>query len=219
MFGVCLLTSGLVFVSAVSSGFRLGITVIVPLMIYGIISLFVENNIKRLWDKDMLFVYINLLLTAIGKIVTEHVLHFQTREDIMTLVGLDTFWQNMGSIFLGYFKLLGRMKSDTSVVALSFQGIKYLSRFAIAAAILSLFVICLYTHIKRQSKNKGIYVMSCMVIFHLIMYSILYTTYGSAVFEIRYLILPYLIQKSHHIRYYEKLILFLKNCSLGPQKV
>lgn len=192
MTGICVLTEGLVFVSAVSSGFRLGITVIAPLMVYGVISLFTENRIKHLWDKDMIFLYISLAFTIAGKFFTERILHFQTREDIMTLVGLDTFWENLGSIFLGYFKLLGGMKSDTSVVALSTQGIKYLSRFAIAAAVLILFVVCLYEHIKKHSDNKGIYSLSCIVIFHVIMYSVLYTTYGSAVFEIRYLILPYL---------------------------
>lgn len=136
--------------------------------------------------------YINLFLAFIGKYIAEHFFHFQSREDIMVLVGLDTFWKNLGSIFLGYFKLLGGMRGDTSVVALSTQGIKYLSRFAVAAMVLIMFAICLYMHLRKKIKCKGLYAVCSVVVFHVVMYAVLYTSYAQTVFEIRYLILPYL---------------------------
>ena len=192
MKGICVLTGGVSLVSAVSAGYRVGITVIVPLIVCGIIASFVENRIQRLWEKDMVFMYINLFLAFIGKYIAEHFFHFQSREDIMVLVGLDTFWKNLGSIFLGYFKLLGGMRGDTSVVALSTQGIKYLSRFAVAAMVLIMFAICLYMHLRKKIKCKGLYAVCSVVVFHVVMYAVLYTSYAQTVFEIRYLILPYL---------------------------
>lgn len=182
-----------ILISGISSGYHVGITVIVPTLLYGIMSAFRHNSLKQLSKRNMIFVYINLAITLLGKYLAVHVIHYTSRENGISLIGLYDFWGNLGSIFLGYLELLSGMAYESNVLAVSVEGIIYLSGLALAITILALFVLYVKCQKNAQMKNESETggVIISVVIFQIIMYAIISSKYGSFIFEIRYLILPF----------------------------
>lgn len=188
-----LLTCVLVFISAVSSGYHVGITVLAPILVYGIFRVLHDNSLKRFLEKDMLFIYGNLALTLAGKWFAETVIQYTSRENGITLIGLERFWHNFGSIFLGYLKLLAGMKYESNVVALSAEGIGYLVGLFLALIFVILFLCCMRKSVKNAGDHTDMILLGIMVVYHIAMYAVISSSYGDPVFEIRYLILPFLI--------------------------
>lgn len=188
---ISILTCILFFISGTSSGYYLAVTVLVPAFFVGIILMFYENKFNRIYSKEMLFTYINIVLILVGKIISTNVLNFASKDSTEVWIGMDKFWQNLGSIFIGYTSLLQGMPMTSDVIAIEKKGMMY--AFGMGITIITLVAFVLFSKmVFKNIKEKSIFLLPVMILcFNVFMFAILYTTYGSRYFEDRYLIIPY----------------------------
>jgi hypothetical protein len=183
-----IVTEILLFISGVSSGWYLLMTVVAPLLVFYVIKTLAKNSYKELFNRKTLLLMISMVLIAVGKLVATHILEFESKDSNMVLVGLKDFWKNLGSIILGFMELVGSFAHESNVSALTLEGIIYLFGFLI-------FLICLIGTIvmtrgvlKAFERFERYAVLLTIVGFNLLMFTVLYTTYGQEIFETRYLI-------------------------------
>ncbi len=181
-----ILTEFLLFVSGISSGWYLSVTIIMPLLVFYIIKAFVSNDIKKLLNSQTLVLLIGAIVSVGGKMIATKVLNFTSKDGEMILVSLNAFWKNLGSIIVGFLELLGAVPYDSKVLALSLDGIACLLSFL-------LFLVCItgITYVVRKvitnfDKFEKFGMLLCIIGINLLMFVVLYTTYGSERFEIRY---------------------------------
>lgn len=186
-----LLTFVTFFISGTSSGYYLAVTILIPAFMVGVILTLYENKMICLLSREMVFTYINIVLILIGKVISTKILLFASKDSTEVWVGMDKFWQNLGSIFIGYTSLLQGMPIYSDVVVMNKEGLMY--AFGMGITIITLVAFILFSKIVfKNMKAKSLFMLPVMVMcFNVFMFAILYTTYGSIYFEDRYLIIPY----------------------------
>lgn len=187
------LTECLLFVSGVSSGWYLLVTIIVPLLGFYIIKAFVKNDVGEVFNSQTLVLLIGAIVSFSGKIVAVKLLNFTSKDGEMICVSLNVFWKNLGSVLLGFLELLGAVPCDSKTPILSLNGIVCLLAFFI-------FIVCftgiiyVFKKVTTNFDNFEKYgMLLCIVGINLLMFIVLYTTYGSERFEIRYLLPLFLL--------------------------
>lgn len=188
---VYLVTIVLFLVSGISSGYYLGVTILIPAMLCGVIYMFVKNDWKEMISGSMLFTYLNLFCIILGKIIAKDVLNFTSKDSNECWVSLENFWENITSIFLGYAGMLQALPTETDVPIMSRDGIRFVFGWGIAMITLIGFFAFLSMLVKKFSLHKKETMLASVVCFNFIMFTFIYTTYGSTFFEERYLIIPF----------------------------
>ncbi len=178
------LTGFLCLVAGLSSGFWILVTICIPLTIHWVFTCFFKKNPV---NYRALFILITAsVLIAAGKIISVSVLHFSARDSGMVLITIDKFWKNMGSILMGWLDLLSALSISRSIAVFSAEGIYYGLSLLLA---LLLPAVGLYMLFRGGEKTNGILSAGYIIGFNFLMFAFLDTTYGSPVFEIRYLII------------------------------
>lgn len=186
-------TSILVFLSGLSSGYYILVTVFMPILVFYIIKMFVENNICILCNIAVLFAGLESCLIIIGKIVAKNVLGFVSIDSNMVLVGLLDFWKNIGSIFVGFIQLLAGLGLNSDVEIFTPEGISYVLGFGIFVICMIAVVYFAVTVCKNSVNSTGYMIAFIIMCFNILMFSVVYTTYGEPIFEIRYLTSVYIV--------------------------
>ncbi|MFZ2538173.1 MAG: hypothetical protein WAX04_04660 [Oscillospiraceae bacterium] len=183
-----IITLILVLTSGVSSGYYILATAIIPLMFYFIVKMFVKNDIKVLISKSMRFLILNAGLILIGKKIATSLLNFTSKDSSMVWVGLTDFWKNIGSIFLGLLELLGALPGSSNISMLSIQGITFIFNLMIAIICITAIIYTSKIIFKKFEITDNIIIILSVGFVNLVIFVLSYTTYGSPIFETRYLI-------------------------------
>lgn len=183
-----IVTEALLFISGVSSGWYLLVTVIAPLLLFYLVKVFVDNQYRSFLRSSVLMLLIGAVLIAVGKYIALHVIGFTSKDSSMTLIGLLDFWGNFSCIFLGFLELVGAFTYESNVSALGLHGIIHLLGLVI---FIVLVIGCVFTARKliRNFKEYSKYgMLLCVVGFNFVMFTVLNTKYALTIFETRYLI-------------------------------
>jgi len=187
------------FFSGFSSGFSSLVYLIAPLLLFILIRIIVNGDIKFAIDKSALFSYLLTFFTILGKFTNSLAISFNSKESSMELIPIKEFWNNLGNIFLGFADLLSAGNQYVQIVALSDKGIITL----FYASVMLLFwiglifsVIKFVKQFNKSSKdspvNNGFLFILCFCFVNLFMYAAIDSAYGGEIFESRYLI-PFFI--------------------------
>lgn len=170
------------------SGIYILIFAIAPIVVYWTIRNIRNNAWKRRpYITEAIFLGTCACAQVIGKLLAKNHLGFESRDSITILTTLENFWENLQSIFLGFLKLLGALPTNTEVQVLSEQGIGFLVRLCFGVL---LFMGAILVMIKktRESYETPFAFWSTFFIINVLIFIPIYTTYGAAIFEERYLI-------------------------------
>lgn len=187
---ICI-TIALCFVSGISSGYYLAVTILIPAFLCGVMEVCVENEWRKLISPKMIFTYINVVVIIIGKYIAEHVLLFVSKDSEEMFVSLSGFWNNLGSIFVGYLGLLNALPNGTSQKALELNGLIYLCGFGIAIVGIIGLVTYIIRTIRKNDTEYNNFIFPMVVLINITMFALLFTTYGGDVFERRYWTIPF----------------------------
>lgn len=187
------LTEILLFISGLSSGWYLMVTVILPIFIFYIVNALVNNDIKKVFNNQTFVLALGVIVSFIGKMIAVKVLNFTSKDGEMILVSLNVFWKNLGSILIGFLELLGAVPYESELSALGVDGITCLVSFVIFIVLILGIVHVIKRVINDFNKFQNHCLLLCVIGTNLLMFTVLYTTYGSERFEIRYLIPLFLL--------------------------
>ncbi len=185
-----IITEILLLISGISSGWYLLVTVILPLIAYYIMRMFVYNSFKEALNLKTAVLFVSAMFVMIGKMIAVYSLNFTSQDSKMILVGLADFWKNLGSIVLGFMELVSAFPTYSDQSVLTVNGMVYLlGAVVFLLCVLGFGYAVRYTYLNfRKSEKAKMYGMLMSVIFcNIGMFTILYTTYGSEIFESRYL--------------------------------
>lgn len=186
-------TSILFFLSGMSSGYYILVTALAPILLFYIFKMFIKNDLNILFNKAILYISIESILVILGKIIAKRALGFVSIDSGMVLVGLLDFWKNIGSIFLGLIQLVAGLSLNSDVKAFTPEGISYALGFLIFIVCMIAVIFFLMNAFKKFEINTGYMIAFFIACFNVLMFSIVYTTYGEPIFEIRYLCSIYII--------------------------
>jgi len=178
-------------ISAISSGYFMMVTVLGPVFVWIVIETLISNDIKRLFKRDMIINCAFVVLSLGGKVFAAKVLNYSGFADGMVLTGLVDFWSNLGGMFAGYMQLMYSLPMLTYVSALSKDGVIFLCNFAVSVGILIVAVLAVKKTVRDTQEKEGLAPKRMLVIliaYHILMYTVVYTTYQAKFFEGRYLI-------------------------------
>ena len=186
-----IITIILYFISGVSSGYYLAVTILLPAVLVGFIEVLIENKWSKLISSKLIFTYLNLAAIFLGKFVSKHILLFSSKDSSEALISLSKFWNNVGSIFLGYIGLVNGLPNSSGQNALEIKGIIYICCLFIALIGIVGVIFIVANIIRKNNFNKSYVICPAIIIFNIIMFSLLETTYSGDVFERRYWAIPF----------------------------
>ncbi len=217
---ISILTLALFFLIGLSRGIAVMVYLLVPCILCIIVEFCIHKDFKYIFHKKTLWTVLAAILVIISKIYSVKVLNFESKESSMTLIGIRNFWNNFVNIFGGLGKLMSAGSIDSGVPAMSVNGIYQLCNFLLL--IFVLFSITAVTiHFLRKNKyneNFGIIYITSFCFVNFFMYALLSTTYGTEIFEERYLILFYVFSiffVALFFNYYNDKSFFKKIISVG----
>lgn len=186
-----IVTAALVMVSCISSGFWILVTSVLPIMIWRVGDLAREKTFKPFAkDKTLLYSILLAFLSVIGQFLMVVVFHHPTIDSAMKMVTLLNFWKNAGSVILGYYEVAGALGPVDGYV-LSLEGIAMVILFIVAS--IALFSLIYVMRDKEQRADRATQVIMATVIENFILFFICAAKWGALVYEVRYLIVIYLI--------------------------
>lgn len=209
-----LVVFGLMIISGISSGYHMLLLAIAPGIAYIGILFMKKKKLSRPLLKALIFLIINILLLLIGKEIATRYLAFQSREGQITWIGLTDFWNNFFSLIAGNLSLISALPEKSDVIALSKDGVVYV--LGCSFAIIFFYIIIKeIAEIFHDKEQLNILVVIGLVNFGCLL--LIYSTYGDAVFEVRYLVPCFLAEIVLVAQYFDKEICelnFKKKCSL-----
>ena len=173
-----------------------GVSSGVYVLIFGLAPAFMYFFFRRIKENDWknsvgLFVYMAACAAVMvcGKIFCQFFLGFAARDSIAVWTSLFTFWDNLGSIFIGYLELTGAIPwSGFSI--LSKEGIAFLFQFCLSIFLLYGGVCVLVFLIRRKDRGS---IFSWAIVGNLLVLALCYTRYGAPTFEVRYLVPAFVV--------------------------
>lgn len=210
----------LCIIAGSSSGIFMIITVLLPYVAYFIEKMLLENDYKSLWKKEAIFGYICCICIFLGKIFSSKVLHIETIDASRTWTPLERFWENLGSVILGFMSLMGVLPvTDAGVAVLSKKGIvRIFPMFIFAVAVLAICYAAVSLKKNIRKKNDSILLFVNIVALNFIILGLFNVRYGSPVFEDRYLITTYMvviILTAYFLNNLDKKLIFTGLVNLG----
>lgn len=186
-----IVTAALVMLSGISSGFWILVTSVVPIIVWRIGCDAMEKDFK-VFKKDKALIY-NMVLAVIsvfGQFLMVVCFNHPTIDSAMKMIKIQDFWSNLGNIIMGYFEVAGAL-GPAERQLLSYDGITMVILFIVAS--IALFSLIYVMRDKEQRANIGIQVLMATVIENIFLFSVCSAKWGAFIYEVRYLILMYLI--------------------------
>ena len=179
-------------VSGFSSGYWILATVVLPLFLLQLTKMILDQDWKGWWKSRLnCFILASIAASLVGKMAVGVFLNYESKESLMTLISIEKFWKNLGSIWQGYLDLLTALPQDSGIEALTFDGVCFGINFLFAALIV---IGALYSFRKKEyEKDYKEQVVLSVIVVDLLIFIFMDTTYGSRFFEVRYLILLFLV--------------------------
>lgn len=180
-------------ITSISNGYFALIFGVAPMVIMYVVDWIIENR----WDRAKLRVGVYLigcvLISFFGKLFASRVLGFESLDSAAVWNSLTQFWDNFQSIFVGYLYLTGALPANEGVPILDKIGVGFLFRFFLSMIILIGGIFGVYRTIKqiRQGKTPNYMKLqvASVITINILVFILCYTTYGSPIFESRYLII------------------------------
>lgn len=191
-YALIIITMFMSLVTGISSGYYVFVTVFFPVFVYLFVRVLMKNDWKMLKCKTLYYAIVNSAIIVLGKQIAVRVIGFTSKDSNMVLTGLNDFWKNLGSIFLGFVQLVGGMHMGSDVQALTLDGITYVAGFGIIIVCLIALVYYVVKIMKHPDENGCLLVFSVFIT-NVVMFIVLYTTYGQPIFETRYLCILYIM--------------------------
>ena len=187
-------TEIMLFITALSSGFYLAVTVLLPLLVLLVVAICVKNEISILKKPSAVFLYIAVAVTVLGKLLQKYAVGFESRDSFMEMIPLEDFGKNLSSIFLGFLQLTGALPASEagSVQVFSRNGIDHILALVIVTVLLISFVLLCRKALKNFSDAVPHAFLAIIAGLNILMFAFLKMTYSAKIFECRYLI-PVLI--------------------------
>ena len=182
----------LCILTGISSGFYILVFCIAPAMLYYIYSGIRKNNWKSNGIIAPMFLMLCACAIVFGKLISIKVLGFASQDSSAIWVSLDKFWDNLFSIFSGYLKLTGAFPVSGDVPVLTGYGIGFLFRLCLSVAIIFGGGTAIVRSFKKTT-NSAKNFLGGVFFGNILVFLLVYTTYGSAIFETRYLIPAFVI--------------------------
>lgn len=181
------------FFAGVSSGTYLLITILLPLLFAALLHMFRKNDWRQLFHLNFLYLLLATGMLLAGKKFCESVIGYGARDGGVPLIGMDYFWENLGSVFLGFFDLLGAIPQSIDTPVFSADGILFLLHLLFALFVFGI----LLRFMKRApivlAENRQSGILFSVVLLNFALFVLTYTTYGLPVFEARYLIPVFMV--------------------------
>lgn len=175
------------FLTAVSSGYHVLLYGVLPPLAYAIL----RNTQKDSWKKENIRAIAFLLAVSfvsyVGKGVQTQLLHTPSHETQLGWVSISNFWTNLGSIFQGYLEFTGALPLLSSPPIFEPEGYFFVCFLIISFGLLISSVDFLQKTFKNPHDGAKKY-YSAIFSSMLLIFVFVYTTYGAAIFEVRYLI-------------------------------
>jgi hypothetical protein len=180
-----------------SSGIYVAVTILVPCLFYYVLKIIYNNTFRELKSFGFIYVIAQLFLSFASKTLSSHIFSFEAKEGELFLTGVDDFWVSIGSVIMGYFRLLCGISLETSVGVFSLRGI--LQVLSVCFILIMAVLTCISAnHLIKQIKSRNIdfsKIIPFVVIFtNICIFAFTYTLYDGMLFEYRYLIIVYLMQ-------------------------
>lgn len=179
-------------VSGFSSGYWILATLLLPLLLIEIVGRVVDQNWKEWWKSSLnRFIGASIAALLAGKIAAGVFVNYESQKSFMTMISIEKLWKNIGSILQGYLDLLTALPQDSGVKALPFDGACFGINFLFAFLII---IGVIYSIRKKEyDQNYKEQLVLTVIIVDLLIFVFMDTTYGSKFFEVRYLIIIFLL--------------------------
>lgn len=171
-------------VTVLSTGNYLIIVLLVPIVLYEIFNILKKEKID--WkDRNLRIVVVSILI-ALGAYGVRMFMQISTNRSNMNIIKETEFADNFASCITGAISLFGGLAIFEQPV-ISVEGIGYMVRFILGCLILGMGLVVFKNRKNLTENNEKIFIRFLFVL-GLNMFVFIYTntTYGSAVFEIRY---------------------------------
>lgn len=218
-FTACLVVASYIalLLTSISSGYFVLIFGVAPMFVMYI----VHGMIQDRWDSGKVRAGIYLLgcvlVSLTGKVVATKFLGFESRDTDAVWTALAQFWDNLRSIFVGYLSLTGALPFYEGTNILDKFGVGYLFRFFLSMVILVGAIFGVYQIIKQVKRNGLSNYMSMqmagVILVNLLVFVLCYTTYGAAIFEVRYLIIIFIVMAMFASKWIDQVVFSSKNRS------
>ena len=203
--------------TSISSGYYALIFGIAPMLA----TYFIQGIIQNKWDLRMLRTGLYLMGCAVacfaGKMICTRYFGFESRDSEAIWTALGQFWDNFKALITGYFYFTGALPFYENVRILDRVGIGYLFRFFLAMTILVGGIVTIGKIVQYVKNNEPINYMTlqltCAIIINFLLFILCYTTYGSAIFETRYLIIIFVCLAILAAKWLDEVVFYSKNNS------
>lgn len=180
----------LLVIVGMGRGLALFMYIIAPCCLSIFVQICTKKDFSGLFSKKTAYTIFSAVVVILSKKYVVDVLNFESKENSMNLIGLSDFWGNFGRVFLGFGKLLavGSIGSDT--LAISKPGIYQLINSALLVFIVFSIIYTVVRFIRTvpEERDYGVMFAGCFCFVNFFGYALLDSTYGSAIFEERYMI-------------------------------
>lgn len=191
-YGYVFITELLLFISGMSGGWHIVVSVIAPLIVFYLIKMFIRNSFSEFLNRKSLLLILGGMLTAIGKQMTVILFHFESKDSAMTLVGFDEFWENIGSILLGWIDFFGALGYESSQSVFEIRGIIHLLSLAVCLLFIIAMLVITVRVCKSFYENDKYGMLVTCVTFNILMFIFVNVRDGAEIFQVRYLMPIYL---------------------------
>jgi len=109
----------------------------------------------------------------------------------MVWIGLTDLWGNICSVGSGFLKLVGALPDDSVVKVFSKDSVGYI--FGLSIVLLCIVAVLFFLRYARKNEEafSNYFLLVCIVVINILIYSLIDSRYGDSVFESRYLIPSY----------------------------
>lgn len=191
-YSLYLITCILTFLVSFSSGVFIITLVLLPLIIEKAIEFFAEDNVKALFTNKYLLLFVFCASAVCGVLASNVLIGFASRDTSIMLVNSDQLFGNFFYVLQGYIELFsGLPGSGSQVSVLSGNGIKAIFGLLLVFALFMCFIF-FAARVLKQFKKEVVNVDLCFpiisMLYTILLYTFINTSYGNAYFETRYLI-------------------------------
>lgn len=194
---LAIVTLVLCAIAGASEGFYVLFVIFVPYIIFELEMAFWKNEFKILKRREAIFSYLGFIAVFAGKYLFEIFSQVKTIDAQMSWTTLENFWNNIGIVLLGFMKLIGVLPITGTVNVLSIFGIVFVFQILIfiyiTVGFIYTFNIAKQSVISENYSNKNIIFFVNIFILNYLMFGMCNFTYGSPIFEERYLIPSYMV--------------------------
>lgn len=181
------------FLCGFSSGIYILVFGVAPVAMYYVVRGVWTNKWRVYGIGEVIFIIACAGAQIAGKTAAKILLGFESKDSGTILTALDKFWGNFESIFLGFLKLLGALPTSGEVQVLSNEGIGFLARLGITALLLIGGTVTVVKSLRKVGADSPCAFWSVFLLIDIATFIPIYTVYGAAIFEERYLIPAFVV--------------------------